>query len=490
MAEERRLNFNAPLLSTRRMHNTAVSVRRNKSNNFTLDPNTTEMGLDEVTEAASVPFTWEQSPGRLKGHDDSIPQQAPDSTQRGFTPCLPPGNLSSRVKLVEEEEKDAFTDARDTLSYFSANHSITGVSGYGVVETKNPSGQDLQSRDFMLNRFLPAAKAMTVEQPHYGSNRKPSTFMPEPTIQIRELVPEEKRQNPNKYGESALVPYYNHHRDIDVEESEEEEDDEVYLSKRGCGMFPQLCFKESVTILKTVPDQAKSSKVSLLKSRFQFIKQLALDSVSKHKFGGKVPPTVHPNMTSAASMSSSPYRHTRCMSPFRNGSPFHPDTRKETESLRANRLNKHIRNISRSTQELLCPKGNASASSLLEKTVYVDTEDSPKTNIMIFPEEEEKKPDTNIELEKLGKLKNSPGRSPTLGPPSPKKPSESWLLHNLPSVVSSPSPSRRYTFNPQKQSFYEASRSVTKWETIVKTSYMHRDHIRYSEELVAHTSLQ
>ncbi|KAG2320682.1 hypothetical protein Bca52824_013895 [Brassica carinata] len=484
---ERRLNFNAPLLSTRRMHNKAVSVRRNKSTNFTL-----EMGLDQVTEAASVPFTWEQSPGRLKRHDDSIPQEAPDSTQEVFTPCLPPGNLSSRVEQVEEEEEepeDVFSDARDTLSYFSANHSITGVSGYGVVETKNPS-EDLQSRDFMLNRFLPAAKAMTVEQPHYGSNRKPSSFMPEPMIQTRDLVPEEKRQTPNRYAESALVPYYDHHQDVDDEESVDDDVAEyAYLSRRGCGMLPQFCFKESVAMLPGFKaeqkspshDQVKSSKVALLKSRFQSIKQLALDSVSKHKLGGKVPSPVHPNLTSAASMS-----------PFRNSSPFHPtcfpDTRKETENMRASRLNKHISNISRS-QEQLCPKGNGSSSSLLEKTVYVDTEDSPKTNIIIFPEEAEKKPDTNLELEELGKIKNGPGRSP-LAPPSPKKPSESWLLHNLPSVVNSPSPSRRYTFHPKKQSFNENSGNVTKWETIVKTSYMHRDHIRYSEELVAHTSVQ
>uniref|UniRef100_A0A0D3D639 Uncharacterized protein n=1 Tax=Brassica oleracea var. oleracea TaxID=109376 RepID=A0A0D3D639_BRAOL len=489
---ERRLNFKAPLLSTRRLHNTAVSVRRNKSINFTHDSKTSELGLDQVTEAASVPFTWEQSPGRLKGHD-SKPQQVSDQV---FTPCLPPGNLSFRVKHVEEEEEeDVFSDARDTYSYFSANHSITGVSGYSVVETKNPS-EDHQSRDFMLNRFLPAAKAMTVEQPHYGSNRKPSTFMPEPTIQKRDLVPDEKRQTRNRYDKSTLLPYYDHHQGVDNEESVEEDDDEVseyaYLSRRGCGMFPQLCFKESVAMLSTgfqskqnspSHDQVKSSKVSQLKSRFQSIKQVpALASFPStlvlHKLGGKVLSTVHPNLSSAASMSSSPYRHTRCMSPFRNGSPFHPDTRKETESLRANRLNKHISNIS-----------NASASSLLEKTVYVDTEDSPKTNIKIFPEEVEKKPDTNLELEELGKINSSPGRS-LLAPPLPNKPSESWLFHNLPSVVNSQSPSRRYTFQPQKQSFNENSTNVTKWETIVKTSYMHRDHIRYSDELVAHTSLQ
>lgn len=175
------------------------------------------------------------------------------------------------------------------------------------------------------------------------------------------------------------------------------------------------------------------------------------------------------NLTCAASRSSSPYRHPRCMSPFRtaNATCFH-DTRKETENLRANRLNKHIRNIS-SSQELLYSKDNGSTSSLLEKAVYVDIEEA------------EKKQDTNLELEDFENIsiKSGKDRSP-LAPPSPKKPSESWLWHNLPSVTSQ-IPSRRYPFHPQKESLNGNTRNVSKWETIVKTSYMHRDHIRFSE---------
>ncbi|CAH2034278.1 unnamed protein product [Thlaspi arvense] len=565
---ERKLNFNAPLLSTRRMHKTAVSVRRNKTNNFTdvscvpvLVP---EMGLDQVTEAASVPFTWEQAPGRLKGNDFR-PQEVSDPTQQVFTPCLPPGKVtdtlkcpvekaidgnmsrlqSSKGKQVEEEpedEDDVFSDARDTLSLkdsITMDQSVSGLSGYGVAETKKAlnRSEDRQSRDFMMSRFLPAAKAMTVEQPHYASNRKPSSFMSEPTIQVRDLVPEEKRQASNRYDESIVSPYY-YHQDMDDEESEEEDDDEgdevSEYAKRGCGMLPQLCFKESLGMLNTVPgfkakhnspitsslshDQEKSSKVAQLKSRFQFVKKLALDSVSKQKLGGKVVhPSVgkkfnsEPNLTSAANRSSSPYRHYRSISPYRSAgnssSPFHPacfpDTRKETESLRANRLNKHIRNISRS-EELLCPKSNgSSSSSLLEKTVYVDTENSPTTNdqqnsnVVITPREADmagNKPDANLDREaivkgdELGEINSGPDRC-RLAPPSPKKPSESWLLHNMPSATSEIT-SRRYPFRPQKQDLEENSKNVTKWETIVKTSNMHRDHIRYSEELVAHTSLQ
>lgn len=327
---ESKLNFNTPLLTTRRMQKTAVSVRRNKTNNFTDDSKTndsssvpvlvSEICLDHVNEAASVPFTWEQAPGRLKGKDfcDST------TTQEVFTPCLPPGKVMEKAidgnmtrlqslkgKEFEEseDEDDVFSDARDTLSQkdsFSVNQSISGVSGYGVVETKKPSklSEDRQSRDFMLNRFLPAAKAMTVEQPHYASNRKPSSFMSEPTIQIRDLVPQEKRQTPNRYDESIVSPYY-YHQDIDDEESEEDvEDDEVsdyaYLSKRGCGMLPQLCFKDSIGMLNTVPgfkakhnspvtspshDQVKSSKVAQLKSRFQSVKKVpSLDSCPSTPF--------------------------------------------------------------------------------------------------------------------------------------------------------------------------------------------------------------
>ncbi|XP_010499440.1 PREDICTED: uncharacterized protein LOC104776958 [Camelina sativa] len=573
---ERKLNYNVPLLSTRRMQNTsAVSVRRNKSNNFT-DYDSTKTsechpvlipGLDQVTEPASVPFTWEQAPGRLKGND--FRPQVCDLTQEEeqvFKPCRPPGKAidgnmtrlqslkGKQVEESEDDEDDVFSDARDTLSpkdSFSFNNSISGVSGYGVVETKKPlkSSEDNQSREFMLNRFLPAAKAMTVEQPHYASNRKPSSFMPEPTIQIRELVPGEKQQTPNRYDES-VVPSYYHHQDIDGEASENNDEDDdggseyAYLSKRGCGMFPQLCFKDSLTMLNTVPgfkskhnspvtspshDQVKSSKVAQLKSRFQSVKKLALDSFSKHKLSGKVQSPVHSstgkkfnsesNLLSPASRSSSPYRHTRCMSPFRstgNSSPFHPvgfpETRKETENLRANRLSKHTRNISLS-QELLHRKSNGSISSLLEKTVYVDTENDPMTedqynsNAMTSPEEADmgNKPEANHDLEAFENISirsgemvkgdelekiNSGSDWSLLAPPSPKKPSESWLCHNLPSVAASQIHSRRYSFNIQKQDLTENYRNVTKWETIVKTSYMHRDHSRYSEELVAHSSHQ
>ncbi|XP_010549410.1 PREDICTED: uncharacterized protein LOC104820601 [Tarenaya hassleriana] len=609
---ERKLNFNAPLLSTRRSQTTAVSVRRTKKlsdEDFKRSEGSSkvavcypDMALDPITDPASVPFTWEQEPGRLKG--DSLRPETHDSMQDFVPPRNPPGKVMdllkspwgkdsdgenavrtalddnvTRLQILkgkqvqesdDDDDDDAFSDALDTLSpkescSAGVNHSISGVSGYGIEMKKPPIlAEDPQTRDFMLNRFLPAAKAMTVEQPQYASKRQLSPVMSEPTRQIRDIVPArqireivsaEKCRTPNRY-ESIIPPYY-HEQVEDAEESEDEEDEvsefanSAYMSKRGCGFLPQLCFRNSLGMLKTVPGlkpkpdslvtsshrQVKASKVSQLKSQFQTVK-IALDSVYKQKSSDRAQSPMHPSVAkkfnreseqlgqnlATASRSSSPYRHAGCMSPYRstaNSSPLHPmgfpGTRKEAENLRANRLNKHIKSISRS-QELIYPKSarhGCSTISVPEKTMYIDTGNSPiasnrqNLDIKMLPEPElvetvseevdktsGKKSDTNLELDAissgeivkvdgLGKIERGGEPSP-LAPPLPKKPSESWLMRNLPSVSSQIS-SRRSPFRPQRMNPEEKSSSVSKWETIVKTSYVHSDHIRYSEELVAHT---
>ncbi|XP_020884369.1 uncharacterized protein LOC9315548 isoform X2 [Arabidopsis lyrata subsp. lyrata] len=512
---EKKLNFDAPLLSTRRMTKSAMSVRRNMPKQLTDESKTGEslsvsVLVDQVPESASVPLKSPLEGKHVEEH------------------------------AGESEDDDVFSDALDTLSL---KHSI---SGGVVVEAMKPS-MPSEDPQFMLDRFLPAAKSMTVEQPsQYAWKRQPLPLMSETMRQIRDIVPAENRATPTRY-ESSFTPSY--YQDIDDEESEEDsDDDEVseYLSKRGCGMMsPQICFKNSLGMLssahglKETPyslrtsshDQVKSSKVAQLKSRFQSVKKQKLGSLAqspvhpsvgkKFNFGSEQ----HESNLSSASRPSSPYRQTGCMSPYRsvgNSSPLHPagfpGTRKEAEIMRANRLNKHIRNISKS-QELLYPKSTkqaCSTSSAMEKTLYVDTENSPKTSndqgnsnvknlpetISEEPEMEGKKPKAAHELKAVETLtissgikmvkadeleKNNSGCD--LSPPPPKKPSESWLFSNLPSV-SSKIPSRRYLFHPQKKNVEENSISITKWETIVKTSYTHRDHIRYSEELVARSSCQ
>lgn len=274
---EKKLNFDAPLLSTRRMK-TAVSVRRNIAKKITDDDSETSESLsvsvlvqDQVPESASVPFKCPLEKA-IDGNSTRL--------------------KSVKGKQVEDEEEesedddddddDVFSDALDTLSI---KDSISGV-----VEAKKlpvPS-EDPRSRDFMMNRFLPAAKSMTVEQQRqYALKPQPLPLISETMRQIRDIVPAENRATP-KRCESITTPSYNH-QGIDDEESEEDEDDDEvseYLSKRGCGMMsPQLCFKNSLGMLSSVHglkdkpysshDQVKSSKVAQLKSRFQSVKKVS-----------------------------------------------------------------------------------------------------------------------------------------------------------------------------------------------------------------------
>lgn len=70
-----------------------------------------------------------------------------------------------------------------------------------------------------------------------------------------------------------------------------------------------------------------------------------------------------------------------------------------------------------------------------------------------------------------------------LPPPLPKSPSESWLWRALPvvSVKNSFLNSNKGTQSHAKRQDSNTTSSNVKWETIVKTSNLHHDHVRYSQ---------
>lgn len=87
-----------------------------------------------------------------------------------------------------------------------------------------------------------------------------------------------------------------------------------------------------------------------------------------------------------------------------------------------------------------------------------------------------------------------------LQPPLPKSPSDSWLGRTLPTISSKNSHSYIRGQSPLRRdrspSPLKKETPVTpptpgpKWETIVKTSKSHHDHVRYSQELINHDSQQ
>lgn len=354
--EERKLNFNAPLLSVRRFSLTRArcsdrdkqKINKNcpPTKRHTLPFYNSDNCLEQVTEPVAVPFVWEQMPGKAKCDIENDFQ--PNMEASGGTPRLPPGRVLDAIKypvekdfenqnvirhqtetysmndnmakldcsnegmnekcMVESEnddDDDVYSDALDTLSptdSFSMNGSVSDLSGSGGLVAK-PSGTfstDPQTRDFMMSRFLPAAKAMTLETPQYASRKQ--SMAPEQPREVKKVVVKDRTPLVNQY-ESIVIPHYNQDVDVDEEETEDEYDDyedSGNLSRKSCGLLPQLCFKNSLCLLNPVPGlrvtnspksstrEGKTGKATHLKSQSQILEKHAWDAVHKNKSDTKV----------------------------------------------------------------------------------------------------------------------------------------------------------------------------------------------------------
>eukprot|EP00257_Ricinus_communis_P023679 XP_015583729.1 uncharacterized protein LOC8258854 [Ricinus communis] len=468
--EERKLNFNIPLLSVRRSSTPTRSSAPTKSSsgekgkkndNFHPDRRRTLPSckpayiLDQVTEPVAVPFQWEQIPGRPK--DGAVPDPQ-GHEEVSVTPRIPPRRVLDVVKHIDnkkpedqdaltpqieaksftnivgrldcskegvdekaiiilenDDDEDVYSDALDTLSptdSFSVNCSLSGVSGFDNLAVK-PSGTfsiDQQAQDFMMSRFLPAAKAMTLEPPQYASRKQPvSGEQPRQTTKAvnRDRTP------PVIRNRSCNIPPY--HQDKEDEESEDECDDysdSGNITAKGCGFLPRLCIKNSLCLLNPVPgmkirtqtsmsstkDIKKLTKAVFSRSQSPTVKKPARNAVSKQKQDSEVPSPrmvgVENKLTGGSNRftyatdrqmisRTSPFRRSGCISPHRNEAPQSPfrgrgsqGIPKQLENLKSNQFNSFNRGYSKS-QELVSyngiRRGSRPASPTVEKTLYVDT---------------------------------------------------------------------------------------------------------------------
>ncbi|KAJ4851402.1 hypothetical protein Tsubulata_014738 [Turnera subulata] len=671
--EERKLNFNAPLLSVRRVAATKASldgakgkktenVRLNRGHG-TLPSNKLDSSLDQVTEPVAVPFQWEKIPGEAKDGSISKPKVPEDA-------CVPQKTGSGRIFNVlkqrlenkaaeknkaevqslsraqtkitsanatadaldslkarlnggagldsDDEDGDMYSDALETLSptnSLSMNCSMSGVSGLDgpIVKPSGTFATDPLTRDFMMNRFLPAAKAMTLEQPQYASKKQPV-----PVEQPRQIVKmaSVERTPPVRRIEYAIVPSYG--LGVDEEESDDEysecDDSSINIPTKGCSWVPRLCFKNSLCLLNPVPglkvrakgstssshESEKRSKAASVRQQSPITRKQSRDPVSKQKLdSGPQSPRlrqVDNKLTTGGSnrfnfaydgqpmsRTSSPLRRSGAISPYRNEAPQSPfrgrgllGMPKEAESVRPNKVNLYVRTVSKS-QELTPHHGRRQgnpASPAIEKTLYVDSVaerslysgpllikrcmDSPAEDAKKLPKSRGNKVTAEAEtflqdakcqtilqgenvlaskvlergdgnssrvsdlshsrdqsdlVEELpdeskalvcissttndnasidrnpfsnevdpGNIKSIAVASP-LPPVLPKTPSESWLWRTLPSISS-----HLYRGGSFQNKWQDSKTSSTKWETIVKSSYSHHDHARYSQELIPHAS--
>ncbi|KAK3183982.1 hypothetical protein Dsin_031268 [Dipteronia sinensis] len=307
LMEDKQLDFNQPLLSVRRFSSTVgtseAEVKRKTNNSLRKIPRLpfykSELKSGPIRNPGTVPFTWEQTPGRPKDGSKSKSQAI---ERPPVAPKLPPGRIlnvkqqtldkgsdstkstwtrtgnvpaksqsvsnsdnkvtkcESSIEEMEEtasssteDSDEAYVDALETLSRtesFFLNCSVSGVSGLDGADLK-PFGtfaNDPQTRDFMMGRFLPAAKAMASETPPY-STRKPPIAREQPRpriISVDKRLPI-RQHSPNNVHFPA--------QDKRLEESDDEDDFDGHenLSSSVCGLLPRFCLKNSFCLLNPVP---------------------------------------------------------------------------------------------------------------------------------------------------------------------------------------------------------------------------------------------
>ena len=305
--EEKRLDFNQPLLSVRRFSSTVTSENDNKRKTGKsvaklppLPAYKSELKSGPVSNPGTVPFVWEKTPGRPK---DESKSQTRVVEWPSITPKLPPGrvlkveqqdsdkvpkgisftqsrtgstvsnsqgvaSLGNKVtkhesikEIIQEKESsgsddgdEAYQDALDTLSRtesFFMSCSVSGLSGWDDQEVQ-PSASfsmDQQARDFMIGRFLPAAKAMAAETPQIQYTSKKAVVTQEQPRQVKKVVNGEKPRPLNQKWQKVLPNYA---QDIGREESEDESDNdgaENYAPK-VCGLFPRFCLLNPIPGLR------------------------------------------------------------------------------------------------------------------------------------------------------------------------------------------------------------------------------------------------
>lgn len=215
MVNEGKLNIKASLISVRRS-------------------STPPLSSTEATESLAVAFNWEHVPGRPKDSGKLICDRQ---------------EKHEKITNFEEDDDgdDVYSDALETLS-----PCVSGVSGMdNLVANKST---DKQAQNFMMNRFLPAAKAMTI-QPLQHAPKKKSVLVEQPR-DFTKLVRKQKKSLVNRHI-TDIIPYtgqFQEEMEQQEEESDHETDNYANISAKGCGLFPHSCIKNSLCLLNSVPE--------------------------------------------------------------------------------------------------------------------------------------------------------------------------------------------------------------------------------------------
>ncbi|KAK9051646.1 hypothetical protein SSX86_028274 [Deinandra increscens subsp. villosa] len=494
---EKQLDFDAPLLSVRRLSSATSNPNRVSSNLGRKLKPTRQQSLpaarsewepeQEVTKPAAIPFIWEHIPGQAKDRKNTQNSQQFAST---------------RNSIDEKSSQDSHTDAIDALSMsFSCDYS----DEISDTESSRSFCSDFQTRDYLMNRFLPAAKSMTVETPQYVVKKQEKQEV---------LVQPPKYEKKVYSGELRPLLLEKYPVNANNRESEKErvvvDDSKKKLSKKGFGFgfgffLPRICTKRSSSISSLIPGPKtkihqsqspvpySSGPIPRLSRRTSYsgpltpsLEKQAMDAVIKKRIetrSKEVHETQHksnPLSRSGNSLPSSPNRgmsRSGRISPYRNESPrspFHDGARflGVPKDVNQNQIAQPRTCPSLNNQiakPKTCPSLNVK-SHFSPRLIYDSPPVVPEKTLYIDWNEKTANPTTDeVKTEANGDVDGS-----VIIPPLPKSPSESWLRRKM--SIRSHFPKKMQDVPVEK-----GLKNGPKWETIVKTSNVHHDHVRYSE---------
>ncbi|XP_055823858.1 uncharacterized protein LOC129892316 isoform X2 [Solanum dulcamara] len=585
LMEDKQLNLNQPFLSVRRVSPTVASgTDETKKTEYSLPTVAhpprykSELKSGPVRNPGVVPFRWEQSPGKPKYESK---RQIRATEKPPIAPRLPPGrkpkdnqvsdkahesqcvsesqtgnaqhstpsfmNLDEKVKKIEsidcsndmkqDEEKcesedvdEVYMDAPNTLSRtesFFVNCSVSGLSGLDEAEAK-PFGTSLtdpQARDFMIDRFLPAAKAMasekTLETPHYAPRKQPA--VQEQPRQLKKVVNGDNRPQ-LRYGPSFALRYSQFHDNYE----EESDDDSCYdgnLPSKVCGLLPRFCLKSSFCLMNPIPGMSARTRVPMSPaSRTQTgSSSTASCSGSENEskselLAGFV--TIHAhedtndrfqelfdyqNIAGKADLAAPLAEKTlhvdivhKVESPILKSCSPKAERPLNLQDEDQDILKKMIEQKPSVDSSLgYFPPSSAerlnNGGEMMALIASGQAQDRYQDDVTSVKPKDDVKRSTRKQTVRKEKLENSGVAQSKLPapPPLPKSPSDSWLCRTLPSLSTKNPSSRSYVgtgVSPNNQSCKPLS-TDPKWETIVKTTKGHQQHLRYTGEMMALTHI-
>lgn len=399
--EENQLNFNRPLLSVRRFSSTISSQKESKKKNGSSLPSISQspsFKSGSLRNAGSVPFVWEQTPGKPK--DSTKTQQ----NSKNLVPKLPPGRIS---KPKKQESLDVFP--------------IKSTEIETSKETKK------------------------VEVPHNVTNKK--------SLEVKKVVNRENEKPQITYGPNFLQLA----GDDSEDDSEFDDDDHENMSYKVCGLLPHFCLKGSIGLLNPVPGLSVrtrlpvssanrngpgSSSAKSEPARVAVYEHRSLAKQQKDQIALKNESTEATNHKNQEQ--SEPYNNLQDLVVSKNLI----DSEKKELNLQKKGLI--------SFKELLAVENEIEKESnpqnhMVEKTLYIDTIHKVETaksdegilGISCISTDDDSKPDKEMIMETgvcedpkvdrdLKASRESEAELPA-PPPLPKSPSDSWLWRTLPS---------------------------------------------------------